>query len=153
MQINISVNPTDVADVNAAIQFLNGLVPMDQRDAVRSPSTKPLGVVPVTALDDPSVGAEPEKRKPGRPKKEVPPAVEAAVEAVGKPEDSSSAPTTDSSAPATTTLTLDDVRSALQGYTRKHSIEAGIELLKKFDAQRVSELPADKYTDFVKECA
>lgn len=149
MQINILVNPTDPADLNAAIQFLNGLVPMEQRDAVRSPSAKPLGVVPVEALDDP----QPEKRKPGRkPKQEV------AAEPGGKPEYSTSAPTTASSetattsAPAAPSLSLDDIRAALQKYTQKHSIEAGIELLKKFGAQRVSELPAEKYAEFVGEC-
>lgn len=170
MQLTVTFNPDSADDVNAAIATLHKFVSLEQREATFTRVQLP--AVALDKLDDPSVGAEPhpEKRKPGRPKKEQPQQEaaqapkEGAAEAVGKPE-VISAPTTDSSVTATISappqvsqattgsLTLDDVRSALQKYTQKHSIEAGIELLKKFGAQRVSELAADRYAEFVGGCA
>lgn len=50
-------------------------------------------------------------------------------------------------------LTLDDVRSALQQFTAVKGITAGVALLRSFNAGRISELAADNYAAFVKECA
>lgn len=50
-------------------------------------------------------------------------------------------------------LTLDDVRAKLQAFTAVKGIEAGIELLKTFDAGRISELPAARYAEFAGKCA
>lgn len=149
MQLTVNIN--DPAEINAAIAILNKLLPAEQRDATRRPSGMPVGVA---AVDDPSVGADPtpapvtEAPKRGRPRK-TEPAQEVAAEPVGKSqEDSGSAPTTDSSTTATT-YTLDDIRNALKTYTSKHGMDAGIALLKSFEAQRVSELAAEKYAEFV----
>lgn len=54
-----------------------------------------------------------------------------------------------SDAPA---LTVDDIRGALQIYTGKHGMPKAIELLKKYNAGRISEVKSDDYADFVKDC-
>ena len=56
------------------------------------------------------------------------------------------------SAPHDKPLTLDDVRAALQQYTAVKGIVEGMRLLRKYDAGRVSELSADKYSAFIAEC-
>lgn len=48
--------------------------------------------------------------------------------------------------------TIDDVRAALQSYTAKAGIDGGIQLLKNFGAQRISELKAGDYAAFVGAC-
>jgi hypothetical protein len=156
--MQLLVNIDSPADINNAIATLNKLLPATERDATRRASAMPLGLV-----DDPSVGADPapveDKPKRGRPRKEqvAEAAQEVAAEPVGKPQQeettSSSVSTTDSSAPATTSHTLDDIRAALKGYTTKHGMDAGIALLAKYGAQRVSEVPAEKYAEFVAEAA
>lgn len=50
-------------------------------------------------------------------------------------------------------LSIDEVRAALQQYTAAKGVPAGIELLKKFSAGRISELAAEQYAAFVAECA
>ena len=50
-------------------------------------------------------------------------------------------------------LTLDEVRAALQLFTSTNGVPAGIELLKKYGAGRVSELAEENFAAFVKECA
>lgn len=50
-------------------------------------------------------------------------------------------------------LTLDEVRAALQAFTASKGVPAGIELLKEFEAGRISELAAEKYAAFVERCA
>lgn len=49
-------------------------------------------------------------------------------------------------------FTIDDVRSALQAFTTKAGIDGGIQLLKTFGAQRISELKADQYAAFIAGC-
>lgn len=49
--------------------------------------------------------------------------------------------------------TIDDVRAALQAYTAKHGVPAGIDLLKGFGAARISELKEADYAAFVEKCA
>lgn len=188
MNLNISVNPNDLADVECAIQFLRGLVPAGPSSSpvtvTASASAMPLGVVPIGEVltatvwsSGASVSSEPKAEAPRRtrkPKEDAQPAKEGAAAAVGKPsEAATSAPTTDTSttaitspqpeqpstessaasATATPDLTLDDARNALRTYTQKHGMDAGIALLQKFGAGRISELPAEKYGEFVKECA
>lgn len=48
--------------------------------------------------------------------------------------------------------TIDDVRGALQAFTAKAGIEGGIQLLRNFGAQRISELKASDYAAFVAGC-
>ena len=49
-------------------------------------------------------------------------------------------------------LTLDEVRAALQQFTAANGVPAGIELLKGFNAGRISELDASLYGEFVARC-
>lgn len=48
--------------------------------------------------------------------------------------------------------TLDDVRAALQTFTAANGVPAGIELLKKYGAARVSELAEANYAAFLADC-
>lgn len=50
-------------------------------------------------------------------------------------------------------LTVDDVRGALQAFTTAKGVPAGIELLKKYGAGRISELKSKDYAAFIGECA
>lgn len=56
-------------------------------------------------------------------------------------------------APAAPAPTLDQVRAALQQFTAEKGVPAGVELLKKFSAGRISELAEADYAAFVAECA
>lgn len=56
-------------------------------------------------------------------------------------------------APAAPAPTLDQVRAALQQFTAEKGVPAGVELLKKFNAGRISELAEADYAAFVAECA
>lgn len=49
-------------------------------------------------------------------------------------------------------LTVDDMRAALHSFSRKQGVPASAELLKKFDASRISDLNPARYADFLKEC-
>ncbi|CAB5144375.1 hypothetical protein UFOVP147_8 [uncultured Caudovirales phage] len=50
------------------------------------------------------------------------------------------------------TVTLDDVRTALQAFTAAKGVPAGIELLKEFGAARISELKAEQFSAFILKC-
>lgn len=49
-------------------------------------------------------------------------------------------------------LTLDQVRAALQLFTAEKGVPAGIDILKAFNAGRISELTPDRYNQFVNAC-
>lgn len=49
--------------------------------------------------------------------------------------------------------TIDDVRGALQEYTVRHGVPAGVALVKEFGAERVGEINPGDYHAFVKRCA
>ena len=49
-------------------------------------------------------------------------------------------------------LTLDDVRAALNAFVVANGIPAGTALVKAFNGSRVSDLPADSYQAFVQAC-
>lgn len=50
-------------------------------------------------------------------------------------------------------LSLDEVRAALQTFTASKGVPAGIELLKKYGAGRISELEEANYAAFAADCA
>lgn len=50
-------------------------------------------------------------------------------------------------------LSLDEVRAALQQFTASKGVPAGIELLKKYNAGRISELAEENFAAFAAECA
>ena len=49
-------------------------------------------------------------------------------------------------------LTLDDVRAALNAFVVANGIPAGTALVKAFNGSRVSDLPADSYAAFMQAC-
>ena len=52
-------------------------------------------------------------------------------------------------------ITIDDLRAALQVFTAKNGIEAGMPLLAKYNARRISEMVEQSEADkaaFIKEC-
>lgn len=49
-------------------------------------------------------------------------------------------------------LTIDAMRVALQSFSRKNGVPASVELLKKYNASRISDLNPARYADFLKEC-
>ena len=83
--------------------------------------------------------------KKSRAKKEAAPVVE--LEAPAEE------PELELAEPEAKTYTLDEVRAALQQFTAKSGVPAGIDLLKSFNAGRISELDADDYAAFVERCA
>lgn len=50
-------------------------------------------------------------------------------------------------------LTMDDVRTALESFIAKHGLPDGKALLKAYNAGRISELAAEDYAEFVRDCA
>lgn len=180
MQLTFSfdtTNKTDLSLLNKIMDFAQMLQP--ERDAqpevAQNTGTTATGVdlspegsgVTGEAVP-PSASPAPEKapRKPRAKKEEVAPAPEvksgqewaaagksASTQEASAPEE----PTPSTSAPAETAdtkpLTLDEVRSALQQFTAKHGVPAGIELLKEFNSGRISELDAGNYAEFVERCA
>lgn len=98
--------------------------------------------------------AAPEKPKRGRKPKVEHPVVETTEQAWEEPapEPEPEVPVVQETAdPAT--FTIDEVRAALQQFTAAKGVPAGIELLKKFGAGRISELAEGDYASFVAECS
>lgn len=54
---------------------------------------------------------------------------------------------------AGSSITVDDVRARLQEYAAAHGVEAGLQLLKQFDANRISELAPENFAAFAEACA
>lgn len=89
------------------------------------------GVAPPAALS-----GEPAKKRGRKPKAEA----------------ESAAPAVAESATKDVLPDLDKVREALQRFTAKNGIGAGVDLLKDFGAARVSELAAGEYAAFIEKC-
>lgn len=141
---------------------------------VTPPSTEGSGVsettgaVGVPAADQPVVSTpEKKERKPRAKKEEVADAQVEKQDTAADADTSSghSAPETGSneeasdSAPSVTTaqadaksLSLDEVRAALQLFTGKHGMQAAIKLLGEFGAGRISELKPEQYAAFAEKC-
>lgn len=88
-----------------------------------------------------------QKRGRGRPRKET--AQESTAPAVE--EQAPAAPAQEAAQP----ITIDDLRAALQVFTAKNGIEAGMPLLAKYNARRISEMaeqPEEDKAAFIKEC-
>lgn len=87
-----------------------------------------------------------QKRGRGRPRKET--AQESPAPAV---EEQAPAAPAQEAAP----ITIDDLRAALQVFTAKNGIEAGMPLLAKYNARRISEMAEqseEAKAAFIKEC-
>jgi len=118
----------------------------------------------VTGVSIPADEAEPKDtpvvvkdavRRPRAKKEDAPTPV--AEEPKAEPVTDAAAASTSESADAAkvpaAASTIDDVRAALQAYTAKHGVPAGIDLLKGFGAARISELKDADYAAFVEQCA
>jgi hypothetical protein len=90
----------------------------------------------------------PVTEKKVKAKKSVPAAEPATPSA--EPESASTSATVASEAKS---LSLDEVRAALQSFTASKGVPAGIELLKKYNAGRISELEEANYAAFAADCA
>lgn len=88
--------------------------------------------------------AAPAPVKEKKTKKSAPVAAEQDTSASEQP----AAPATEQAKP-----TIDTVRAALQAFTASKGVPAGIELLQKFGAGRISELAEEHYTAFIEGCA
>jgi hypothetical protein len=139
MQLHIDL--TSAHECVIALRILNSLMPATAAVAA-PPAPQPVvePVVEAAAPAEPEPEVEkPKARKPKAkeeaPVAETPPWVEAA--------------------PKAQPLTIDDLRAALQRFTAKEGMPAGIELLKGFGCNRISELaekPDAMKGDFVAAC-
>ena len=97
-----------------------------------------------------------QKRGRGRPRKEAAqestaPAVEEQAPAEQPQSDAKASADQESAQP----ITIDQLRAALQTFTAKNGIEAGMPLLAKYNARRISEMVEQSEADkaaFIKEC-
>lgn len=116
----------------------------DVGDLAGQPESAAEGAPP-TSSAAPAVTEQ--KRGRGRPRKET--AQEPAAPAVE--EQAPAEPAQESAQP----ITIDDLRAALQVFTAKNGIEAGMPLLAKYNARRISEMAEQVEADkaaFIKEC-
>lgn len=88
--------------------------------------------------------------KRGRPRKEASPEIVAAEEPEEKSEHSVSDIKNETPSPAKPTF--DDVRAALKKVSAEKGIEKCQDLLKQFEAERISALKEDHYPKFIKAC-
>ncbi|MEL7087514.1 MAG: hypothetical protein AAGL98_03590, partial [Planctomycetota bacterium] len=114
----------------------------------------------VTAPDVTAPDVTEQKRGRGRPRKEQ--SAGTAPRDAGEaalPEGASAKPSEEQApaAPAqeAAPITIDDLRAALQVFTAKNGIEAGMPLLAKYNARRISEMAEqseEAKAAFIKEC-
>lgn len=116
----------EVANTGSTATGLNSLSP--EGSGVSEPVAEKAPAAPV--------------KRTRKPKEEAAPVVE--------PEAPAEAPEQEAEAK---TYSLDEVRAALQQFTAKSGVPAGIDLLKSFNAGRISELDAGDYAAFVERCA
>lgn len=167
MQITFDpYNPVEYAFVSSVLATLAS----ENGDGLGSPSVDPVtaaasgeeyrssspdSVATVAAVD---TDAEPVKRK-RRTKAEMEAA--RAAETAPAPEPAAETPAGEEieaapdAAPAPTvakTFTQDDVRNALQNYTKAKGLTAGIDLLNSYDVRRISELNPEFYAEVIAKC-
>ena len=147
MQITFDTrNPQDLTILEQLFKNIELLKPEQAAQPAPEPASEPQPVAKEEAVAEEKPKrtrkAKEEAKPEPHPEPEVEPETESAdveVEVVA---------TVD---PAT--FTLDEVRAALQQFAADKGVPAGIELLKKFGAGRISELKEDDYASFIAECA
>lgn len=164
MKLNLEIDLTNDTreQISLAANFLQNITNAARRPSGAQPEvadntgnvstglTLSPGAGVVTGASIPAAEAEPKdapvvvKERKTRAKKEEPVTGAAPV---GEPAGESTA-----AVAAPTTLTIDDVRTALQGFTAKNGVPVGITLLKEFGAQRISELKRDQFAAFIEKC-
>ena len=103
------------------------------------------GALGVPGADKPASPAPEKKTRKAK-------VTEAAAPSQGNPGDSDAQSTPEPGAPSAAAPTIDEVRAALQSFTTAKGMPAAIELLKSYNAGRISELKPEQYADFVKKC-
>ncbi|MFQ5510124.1 MAG: hypothetical protein ACE5FN_12450 [Leptospirillia bacterium] len=48
--------------------------------------------------------------------------------------------------------TIEDARAALESVVGKHGMNEGLEIVRSYGVEKISELPADRYGDFITVC-
>lgn len=143
MNINFSTDNLTYFD----LFLLRQLVEIMEKQA-RNPEF--LNGVEDEAEPAPATATAPAAKKRGRPKAdhlkvvEPPPAPAPAPEPAPQPEAGDTISSVE--------ITIEDVRSALQSYSKAHSVAAAYELLKKYSATRISDLQPEHYASFVRDC-
>jgi len=157
MQITFDTsNPQDLALINKIIAFAHGVeaqpqVAQNSGTTATGSTLSPEGSGVDTGA---AQAAAPVTEKKPRAKKSV-----AATATAGSEETQTSDPVAaqqESDVGASTSTkpaSLDEVRAALQAFTAKSGVPAGIELLKKYNAARISELEEQHYGAFIADCA
>lgn len=150
--MQITFDTTNPSDLNLLAMLFNAQPGLFAQPEVANTGTTATGFNPLSPEGSGVSGeaetstASPAPVKKTRAKKEAP--TEASV-----PVEQSAGEPTAAVAEASTPITLDEVRAALQAFTASKGVPAGIEVLKKFSAGRISELDESNYGAFIQECA
>jgi hypothetical protein len=159
--MNISLEVKTQTQAKLLVALLNGWFDVDAKPGVASNSvqSEPLppflkGDLAVGTVseandipqDDVASGASVKEKKP-RKAKDVP-VVPEVLNADEELVDFVTAPKSQ----AAEKLTLDEIRTALQAYTQRHDLSAGIAKLSSFGVKRISELQESQYVEFVEAC-
>lgn len=149
--MQITFDTTNPSDLNLLAMLFNAQPGLFAQPEVANTGTTATGFNPLSPEGSGVSGeaetstASPAPVKKTRAKKEAAPVVEPTPE-VAEPEVVAEIANDNS-------YSLDDVRASLQAFTAAKGVPAGIEVLKKFNAGRISELDESNYAAFVQECA
>jgi hypothetical protein len=144
MQIQLNLDSSNQEDMEYLFNLLSGFG-SDKPSTVPDDKTVVETDQRIAVLDKPVVEPAPEQpKRTRRTKAEIEAAK--AEEAANNPAPQPAAQPATTIPPATeqpaASISIDDLRAALQGYTSAKGMPAGIELLKKFGCSRISELAA-----------
>jgi hypothetical protein len=168
-QVSVTLNTDNPFEASLLLQISMNFASI-HRDAIRQETTgaqpevappqvgsvtpavaaaEPLGANP--GGDDAVGGATAESASAVAPADVKPKRGRKAAPVEAEPEPDPATPGADH-VPESTHYTIDDIRSALGGYTERHDLNAGIALLKQFDATRVSAVKEADYARFIEAC-
>lgn len=161
MQITFdTANPQDLKLLNRLLDIQNAQPEVAQNTGTAASgfftlSTEGSGVSEPVAEQPAQAAPEKKERKPRAKKGDAAEPVEKPVDTLPaeEPAQEEAAPAEAAAESPSEPLTIDSVRAALQQFTAAKGVPAGIELLKKFGAGRISELEEGDYAAFVAECA
>lgn len=149
MKVSIKIEFANPKDAHTALALIAGLDCPAAFETEAAPVTKdaepeaPVAEAPKTA----------KPKSPGRPKKSEAAAAEANPEAEEKSVISASEIRKEmaeaASEPKAPTITIDDARSKLKTYALAHGTDAALQVLALYGAKKISDLPAEKYGEFV----
>jgi hypothetical protein len=150
MKITITEEFKDVNEAHAFLERVFGGPPMVTQNI------SGLQQEPVAAATEPVKKLRKPRSDAGQPRG---PYKTTGEPAASEPDTGATSVVTPSAAPATPTtpavtaaqavLTVADVRAAMEVLNKKRGIEANMKLLAKFGVQRASDLPKEKYAEFI----